>query len=58
MLNILLNNIPFDSLSCFSTLSMLLIYEYILDRNPMNSVIGMLEVSSLNFPITFLLVLS
>ena len=34
-----------------------LIYEYILDRKPMNFVIGIPDASSLNLPITFLLVL-
>ena len=44
-------------LAVFPPISLSLTLEYILDFRPTNSVIGIRQASSLNFPIIFLLVL-
>ena len=57
MLEIVFDYILFNTLGSLSAFFVGL-NVYILDRNPMNSTVGVPATSSLNFPMTFLLFVS
>ena len=57
MSDVILDYILFNTLSSLSTFFIIFDIEYILDLIPINSVIGMPQASSLNFPMIFLLTL-